>query len=220
MYLHKGVYKKGIMEWDLDNSTWRFSQRRRNGTELFGVSLPNFCQSFQKYIDDGTLIPGWHGGNNFTPAGIFQHVSATGLHCSLTPGSLSKALHCRNPDKNIWLASYKEEYEGLQSNSTFDVISEAEYHSLCKQHGVQAIPSMCTFTVKKTNGVPVRAKSCIVVLGNFDPRPWSKSDCSSPVVSIPASSPPLRFITNIPLNKGTASLPSFKLPFLTMRLPS
>ncbi len=34
-----------------------------------------------------------------------------------------------------------------------------------------------------------------------------------------ASSPPLRFITNVPLNKGTASLPSFKLLFLTMRLP-
>jgi hypothetical protein len=26
MYLHDGIYKKGFMEWDLDNSKWRFSQ--------------------------------------------------------------------------------------------------------------------------------------------------------------------------------------------------
>jgi hypothetical protein len=48
MYLHEGTYKKGFMEWDLDKSIWRFSQRRRNGTELFGTTLPNFCQDFQK----------------------------------------------------------------------------------------------------------------------------------------------------------------------------
>jgi hypothetical protein len=31
--------------------------------ELFGITMP--CQSFQKYIDDGTLIPGWHRGQFF-----------------------------------------------------------------------------------------------------------------------------------------------------------
>jgi hypothetical protein len=50
------------MEWDINNSTWRFSQRRRNGTEWFGISLPDFCQTFQQHIDDGTIVPGWHGG--------------------------------------------------------------------------------------------------------------------------------------------------------------
>ncbi len=71
MYLHEGIYKKRITEWDLDTLTWRFSQHHRNETELIGVSLPNFCQLFQQYIDDGTLMPGWQGGGaNFTLAGL------------------------------------------------------------------------------------------------------------------------------------------------------
>jgi hypothetical protein len=57
MYLHKGIYKKGYMEWDLDRTIWRFSQHHKNGIEIFGINLPNFCQHFQQFIDDGTLIP-------------------------------------------------------------------------------------------------------------------------------------------------------------------
>jgi hypothetical protein len=77
-----------------------------------------------------------------------------------------KALYPRNPNHYIWLDSYK-------TNDTFDIISEEEYNHLCKTHGIKAIPYICTFTLKRTNGVPTRAKNCIVVLGNFDPRPWT-----------------------------------------------
>jgi hypothetical protein len=62
IFLHDGTYVKDVMEWDLDNFTWRVSQHCGNGTEIFGITLPNFCQSFQTHIDDGTLIPGWNGG--------------------------------------------------------------------------------------------------------------------------------------------------------------
>jgi len=48
MYLHNGTYIKGHMEWDLNHSTWRFSQCHRNGVEIFGITLPDFCQTFQK----------------------------------------------------------------------------------------------------------------------------------------------------------------------------
>jgi hypothetical protein len=58
-----------------------------------------------------------------------------------------------NPDQAVWLDSYKEEYNGLTSNDTFDIISEDEYIRFCK-----------TFTIKKINGVPTWAKSRIVVL--------------------------------------------------------
>lgn len=44
------------------------------------------------------------------------------------------ALYSQNPDQQIWLDSYKEEYEGLSSNDTFDVISEEEYFRRCKFH--------------------------------------------------------------------------------------
>jgi hypothetical protein len=58
--------------------------------------------------------------------------------------------------------SYKEEYDGLMSNDTFEIISDQEYKDLYLQHTIKAIPSMCTFTVKKTNGIPIQAKSRIV----------------------------------------------------------
>ena len=58
MYSHEGEYKKGSMEFNLETNTWRFSQRRRNGIEIWGVDIPHLCRDFQHYIDDGTLLPG------------------------------------------------------------------------------------------------------------------------------------------------------------------
>jgi hypothetical protein len=216
MYLHNGTYLKGHMAWDLDNLVWRFSQRRRNGVEIFGADLPNFCQDFQKYLDDGILIPGWHGGSNFTPIGITRHLSADTLSCFLAPGSLSRAFYSRNPDRHIWMESYKEEYDGLSNNETFDLISEEEYKHLCETRGVKAIPSMCIFTIKKTNGIPTRVKSRIVVLGNHDHRQWSKADCFSPVVSIPM----IRLFSALAVhNKRTLKQGDCKFAFIQATLP-
>jgi hypothetical protein len=75
---------------------------------------------------------------------------------------------------------------------------------------------MCTFTVKRTNGVPTRAKSQIVVLGNHDPRPWTKSDCFSPVVSIPM----VRFLASMAVhNKRTLKQGNCKFAFIQATLP-
>jgi hypothetical protein len=149
-------------------------------------------------------------------AGSAQHVSANTLQCHLPPGSLLKALCSRNFDRSIWLDSYKEEYDGLISNNTFDIISEQDYKELARHHGIKAIPSMCTFTVKKTNGVPTCAKSRIVILGNFDPRQWTKSDCFSPVVSIPM----VRLLTALAVhNKCTVKQGDCKFAFIQACLP-
>jgi hypothetical protein len=118
----------------------------------------------------------------------------------------------------MWLESYKEEYDGLSNNDTFDSISKEEYIRLCKLHGIKAMPSMCTFTIKRTNGLPTRAKSQIVVLGNFDPRPWTKTDCFSLVVSIPMVQLILLLLstTNVPLNRAIANSPLSKHPYRLM----
>jgi hypothetical protein len=42
------------------------------------------------------------------------------------------AIYPRNPDRQIWLESYKEEYDGLVTNDTLDIISEEKYIHLCK----------------------------------------------------------------------------------------
>jgi hypothetical protein len=101
MFLHNGEYLKGIMVWDLDNLSWRFSQRHWNGQEIFGIPLPDFHSSHQQLIEDGTIIPGWRQGQNFRLAGSTRQVSAVELKCLIPPGSLGKALYSRNPDRGI-----------------------------------------------------------------------------------------------------------------------
>jgi len=76
--------------------------------------------------------------------------------------------------------------DGLLLDECFDIISEEEYQALLRKTGTRAIPSMCVFTIKRDSlGKPARAKSRIVVLGNKDPREWTKADCFAPVVSLP-----------------------------------
>ncbi len=167
-------------------------------------------------IDDVSLIPGWHTCKNFSIAHSSQ-VSAGTLSSSIAPGSLLKASHSRNPDKDTWLASYQEENNGLSCNDTFDVILEDEYRRLRSIHGVNAIPSMCIFTVKHTNGIPTRAKRRIVVLENLDQRTWSKSDCFSPVASILM----IRLLTTLAVqNNRTLKQGDCKCAFIQASLPA
>jgi len=220
MFSKDGTYVKGVMEFDLDSNGWRFSQRRRNGQELWGISLPNFARDFQLYIDDGTIIPGWHTKakkNNFLRVGNASHISAAGLLSPLAPGSLQKALKLTGPDFQIWSDSYKEEFFGLKDNDCFEIITEEEYQRLYRISGKRAIPSMCIFTVKKdSSGRPHRAKSRIVVLGNKDPTDWSKADCFAPVVSLPV----VRMLTALAVQqKRTLKQGDCKLAFIQATLP-
>ena len=107
MCLRNGEYVKGSMVFDLDEHCWRFTQRRRNGVELWGLSFPDFNTTFQQYIDDGTLLPGWHKSNNFIH-GSTNYVSAATLVSDIPPGSLKKGLDPWSPDATIWYASYEE----------------------------------------------------------------------------------------------------------------
>jgi len=216
MYLHAGTFIKGSMERNLDKNMWRFSQRCRNGIELFGVDLPLFFSGFQKYVDDGTLVPGWQPGKSFLSAGSTRHVSVTSLKYLIPPGSTIKALHQSNPYWSVWLDSYREEYDGLSNNNTFDIISEEGFQLLRKQNGVWAIPSMCAFTVKHINGVPTHAKSHIVVLGNLVHCSWNKSECFSSVVSIPM----IHLLTALAVHNGrTLKQADHKLAFIQATLP-
>ena len=219
MYLKDGTYIKGVMEYDLDSNGWRFSQHRRNGTELWGVALSNFARDFQLYIDDGTIIPGWHtkAKSNCLRVGSVSHVSAAGLLSPLPPGSLAKALKLTGNDFQIWSESYKEEFFGLKDNECFEIISEEEYQQIYRSTGKRAIPSMAVFTVKKdSSGKPLRAKSRIVVLGNKDPTEWTKADCFAPVVSLPV----VRMLTALAVQqKRTLKQADCKLAFIQATLP-
>jgi hypothetical protein len=214
-YFHAGEYHKGFLEFT-DSNAWRFSCRRRNGIEKWGVELPNLTRHFQSFIDDGTLIPGWQRANQFKQ-GQASHVSASNLRIPKAPGSLKLAFGTNHPDEATWLASYEEEYYGLVDHETFEVISEQTYFDIRNKTGCSAIPSMGLFTVKPdSDGKPQWAKSRIVVLGNKDPVEWTKAECYAPVVSQPM----VRLLTALAVrNRTTLKQGDCKNAFCHPELP-
>ena len=174
-----GKHHKCFLEHDISNG-WRVSHRRRNGQERWGVPLPNLIEQFSTYVNSNLLIPGWQRPSTWL-LGHSSHISAANL-TQHAPASIKKAFHKDNTDRATWRESYDEEYDGLLDHDTYDVISGAEYNALRRDRGVTAIPSMCVFTIKTDEfSKPVRAKSRIVVLGNHETTPWTKSDCYAPV---------------------------------------
>ena len=72
--------------------------------------------------------------------------------------------------------SYKEEKQSLIDHKVYEKILKNQYLDLRRASKIpKATPSMCVLVVKKKYGNPLRAKSRIVVLGNFEDRLYQKS---------------------------------------------
>ena len=81
--------------------------------------------------------------------------------------------------------SYKEENQGLIDHEVYEKISKNQYLALRRAGKIpKAIPPMwCVLVVKNDKyGKPLRAKSRIVVLGNFEDRLYQKSQRYAPVL--------------------------------------
>ena len=106
-----------------------------------------------------------------------------------------------HPDREIWLASYQVEKEGIESLDTYRKIILGEYRALCKKGAPKAIPTMCVLTIKKNEQLlPLQAKSWIVALGNLEERFWSKSDHFALVLHQDS----LRLLTSLAVEKRRA----------------
>jgi hypothetical protein len=133
--------------------------------------------------------------STFDPIALF--VIAVNLHrgCPLT---LLRALAGSHPDRKVWLQSYYEEKQGIESLGTFKKITLGEYWALHEKSAPKAIPTMCVLTIKKDeNLLPLRAKSRIAVLGNHEDRIWSKSNRFAPVLCQDT----LRFLASLAVKK-------------------
>ncbi len=68
---------------------------------------------------------------------------------------------------HLWLQSYFEEKQGIESLGTYEKLSLAQYCALHEIGASKAITTMCILTIKLDEMLnPFRAKSWIVVLGN------------------------------------------------------
>ena len=170
---------------------FRFDIRRhpRSTKVEKSVPLPNFKQTWTTLVGDDIIIPGHStvssflrpSSSNNAPSANF--VSAKNL-VSPCPPSLKQALHPSNPDRHVWLDSYNEEKGGLESLGVYERISKKQYLSLRRKGLVpKCLPSMCVLVVKTDkDGKPNRAKSRIVVLGNYEDRYYNKSQRYAPVL--------------------------------------
>ena len=123
-------------------------------------------------------------------------VSAVNLHRDC-PSSLLQALANTHPDREVWLHSYYEEKNVIESMGTYEKLTLGQYWALREKGAPKAIPTMCVLTIKKDeNLMPLRAKSRVVVLGNHKDWVWTKSEKFAPVLR-PDS---LRFLTSLAVN--------------------
>ena len=75
MFSKDGKHYKCYLDC-IEDVGWHVSHRCRNGTERWGVDLPNLVETFQSFVDDGSLIPGWQRPSTWM-LGKASHVSAT-----------------------------------------------------------------------------------------------------------------------------------------------
>ena len=198
-YEHEGAYHKGYLT-RTSSGTYRFSFKThvKKKSEDWGVDLPNLPYNWVDLCTEGILVPG-HMAHSFlrsrsgpVPSAssltrstfdpVASLVSAINLHRDCPP-SLLQALASSHPDRDVWLQSYYEEKNGIESLGTFKRLTLGEYRALREKGAPRAIPTMCVLTIKKDeNLMPLRAKSRIDVLGNREGREWSKNDRFAPVL--------------------------------------
>ena len=208
-YEHDGQYHKGYLSKTDGVYRFSFKSHANKRKEEWGVNLPNLPTTWVDLCVEGILIPGHVSHSFLRPSSsptqstfdpVASFVSAVNLHRECPP-TLLKALADSHPDREVWLASYQEEKQGIESLNTYRKISLGEYRALREKGAPKAIPTMCVLTIKKDeNLLPLRAKSRIVVLGNHEDRIWSKSDRFAPVLRQDS----LRFLTSLAVEKHRA----------------
>ncbi len=165
-YKHKGQYHKGFLSQSQDG-IFRFSFKSHinKKSKEWGVPLPNLTSTWQDLCIEGVLIPG-HQPSSFQRPRLSPYTGASASHVSAVhlkhkcPRSLLTGLHPTHPDRDTWMASFREEKSGIKSQNTYIKINLAEYRALCAKGTPRAIPTMCVLSIKKDKMLnPLRAKS-------------------------------------------------------------
>ena len=187
--------KQGYLQRsDADNEWYFLPGRTKRHTP---IHLSNFQTKAMSMYENKKIFQGWKNtrqvhlarqvritSNVISHMIAARHVSAKELTDVSAPTSLLAHAKMIPKDKQIWDDSYKEEYEGLQSLNTWEVISEEQYKTLKKTCKAHLLPTMAISVIKRDgNGTPSRAKYRIVVLGNLDPHGWEKHECFAPVLT-------------------------------------
>ena len=120
-------YHKGFLDKRQGVYRFIFKSHANKRKEEWGVDLPNLPTTWVNLCVEGILVPGHVSHSFLRPSSSPHHstidpvaffVSAINLHCEC-PTTLLRALADSHPDREIWLAIYREEKEGIQSLDTY-----------------------------------------------------------------------------------------------------
>jgi hypothetical protein len=202
-----GASRQGYLSLSV-HGTWEFVQRDGHGAVTYFIDLSDLPHTWRSRLLDGSLWLGWGALSRA------YHVHAQGLRRGV-PGSFKLSMRKDYVDHPIWMDSYTEEYVSLRDQTTFFTLTWEEYER--KYSHVKIIPSMNVQTIKKDEeGVPVRAKSRIVALGNHEDTLWEPGDVHAPVIWKESD----RLLTTIAVNMGrTQKQGDCKNAFLHPTLP-
>jgi hypothetical protein len=169
-----------------------------------GILLDDLVANCQRLLDTGQLFKGHTKFRRVYNVrtqiqlrdAVLRHVSAHDLTSLIAPVFLRSHNEMTETDKQIWDDAYFEEFDGLATLPTWEILTESEFKFLSK--GVKALPSMAIATIKyDAYNKPKRAKYRIVMLGNHDYHTWSKEDTAAPVMS----QLELRFLTSLAISQ-------------------
>jgi hypothetical protein len=180
--------RHGRLHVDSDNN-WSFSPGTSTDITKH-IPLPDLLANGRTLLENAQLFRGhtkfrrvYQARNQLNlRTCILRHVSAHGLTSLVAPTSLKQHEKMSSTDREIWNAAYDEEFDGLNSLPTWEIISESQYKQLCK--GMKALPTMALATIKyDEQNCPKRAKYRLLVLGNLDPHHWTRESTAAPVMS-------------------------------------
>jgi hypothetical protein len=205
-----------------DNNQWVFCPGNSKDVSA-GTPFPDLSSTIQTLLDTGQIFRGHSKFKRVYSTihqiqlrdSILRHVSAHGLTSLIAPTSLKAHSSMSSSDKAIWDEAYLEEYDGLSSLPTWEVLTESEFQILSK--GDKALPLMAIATIKyDAFNRPKQVKYQIVVLGNHDPHTWSKDSTAAPVMS----QLKLRLLTGLAIsNKRVLKNCDIKQAFVQSSLP-
>jgi len=221
LFLHNMASPKhGTLQLQLDGQ-WIFYPGKKLDRD--GIPLVNLEANCQELLDTGQLFKGHSKFKNVYASrsqlslrdSVLRHVSAHGLQSLLAPTSLKHHSKLSPSDKIIWDEAYNEEYDGLVSLPSWEVITEEQFQKLSR--GKKALPTMAIAMIKyDAHNRPKRAKYRLVVLGNLDYHTWSKADTAAPVLS----QLELRLLTSVAVyNKRVLKNCDVKQAFVQSTLP-
>ncbi len=140
---HGKLYKNSMLEWvfcpgnskDISN----------------GIVLSDLSATIQHLLNPGQIFKGHAKFKRVYSARaqiqlrdcVLCHVSAHGLSSLIVPSSLKSHSKLSSSDKNIWDDAYFEEYDGLCSLPSWEVVTERQYLKISK--GRRALPTMAPF---------------------------------------------------------------------------